>query len=530
MIAKHLLLIRRLVQTLSVFILVFIIWNTRYPLSGFINPEFYFLIDPFAMFITAVAERVFLPGLIYSALLLVITFAIGRAFCGWICPLGALLDFLSWSQQSVMKLFRKKTMEHDPLSLRHIKYAILAGVFIFALFGIQLAWFLDPITIFVRTFSFNVHPFITGVIDGGFMRLLKITDYPIWLESMYNTLREGFLSLSTPKFFHTGIILVVLAVIMMLSLVKRRFWCRYLCPLGATLALTAKGTFFQRDAGGCKKNCGVCMNLCRMNAIRSDNSYIREECILCLDCVVLCPNDKTSFFFKKLWGSEQHTGGQSKHPGSEQNIWVRANPVFSRAQFILMLHGLILTSLGATAPRHTRNKPQRPGTESNLRPPGALPEEEFVQRCIRCGNCMKVCPTNVLQPSSIGKGLGGTWSPVLDTRRGYCEYQCNLCGKVCPTDAIRELTIKHKQQFKIGLGVFNKKICLPYAKGENCIVCEEHCPVPDKAIKIRTSMVRGKLIKLPYVDTDLCIGCAICELKCPTAPDKGIVVIKVRDA
>jgi NAD-dependent dihydropyrimidine dehydrogenase PreA subunit len=143
---------------------------------------------------------------------------------------------------------------------------------------------------------------------------------------------------------------------------------------------------------------------------------------------------------------------------------------------------------------------------------------------------MKVCPTNVLQPSTTGTGVGGAWVPVMDTRRGYCEYQCNLCGQVCPTDAIRKLPLRRKQKVQIGIAQFDKKICIPYAKGENCIVCEEHCPVPEKAIRVRESLVKGKMVKLPYVVPDLCIGCAICELKCPTEPDKGIITLKVRDA
>jgi len=96
--------------------------------------------------------------------------------------------------------------------------------------------------------------------------------------------------------------------------------------------------------------------------------------------------------------------------------------------------------------------------------------------------------------------------------------------------AIRKLSMEEKQKVTIGIAVFNKRICLPYAKGEDCIVCEEHCPVKGKAIRVSEGVIKGKRVRLPYVVTDLCIGCAICELKCPTAPDKGIIVVKVREA
>ncbi len=517
---RHLLIIRRLAQTISVFLLVYILWNTRYPLSGYINPEFYFLIDPFAMIITSLAERVLLPGLIYASTLLLITFIAGRGFCGWICPLGALLDFLSYCRTLAMKIFHKKNREPEPLPLRHGKYLLLGAAVIAAGAGVQMAWFLDPITIFVRAFSFNIHPFISGSIDSGFKALLAAANYPEWLESAYDYLREGFLSLSTPDFTHAGTILIILLVILILSLVKRRFWCRYLCPLGATLALPAMASPLRRDVEQCKKNCGICGNLCRMNAIRRDNTYIKEECILCLDCVALCPGEKATFSFKR------------KRPGTAEKQ--AGTALMSRSQFIAAAGCALAASSPCAALAAEKlkapAKPARSGTVSRLRPPGSLPEEEFIQRCIRCGNCMKVCPTNVLQPLPVTDGPGAAWTPVLDTRRGYCEYQCNLCGRVCPTDAIRELPLAQKQKVKIGYGVFNKKICIPHAKGENCIVCEEHCPVAEKAIRVKEGVVKGKRVMLPYVIPDLCIGCAICELKCPTTPDKGIVVIKVRDA
>ena len=53
---------------------------------------------------------------------------------------------------------------------------------------------------------------------------------------------------------------------------------------------------------------------------------------------------------------------------------------------------------------------------------------------------MKVCPTNVIQPAVFDAGLEGFFTPQMDYRRAYCDWNCNECGKVCPTQAIRELT------------------------------------------------------------------------------------------
>ncbi len=533
--ALHLTALRRAGQGISVFLLLYIIWKTRYPLAEFISPELYFKIDPFAMFITSIAERILLPGLIFSIVALALTLLFGRAFCGWICPLGALLDFVSFITSLITRPFPKKKKEREPLTLRHVKYGLLAVILILALAGLQVAWFFDPITIFVRTASFTLHPAFNAAIDGAMTRLLRTSDYPFWIESLYDRMRESFLSITTPEFNHTGVILIVFAIILTLTLVTRRFWCRYLCPLGATLALPSRFSLLRRTTDLCLRSCGICKNLCRMNAIREDNSYIQSECILCLDCMDGCPGRKSTFSFRGKRGNPfPHTLSN----GSEQPIGVRAihrgqsndtgnGPSLTRGRFLLLgittLFAGLRTALAGPLPR----KRIRSGTAANLRPPGSLPEGEFVQRCIRCGNCMKICPTNVLQPASFQSGLAGAWAPQLDTSHGYCEYQCNLCGMVCPTDAISELAVEDKKRVQIGLALFDKKICTPYAEGINCIVCEEHCPIPDKAIRLVDATVKGKRVKQPVVIPGLCIGCAICENKCPTEPDKGVYMVRV---
>jgi Pyruvate/2-oxoacid:ferredoxin oxidoreductase delta subunit len=131
----------------------------------------------------------------------------------------------------------------------------------------------------------------------------------------------------------------------------------------------------------------------------------------------------------------------------------------------------------------------------------------------------------VLQPAILESGLSGIWTPRFDTGIGYCEYKCNLCGKVCPTGAITRLTGAQKMRTKMGLAEINQDICLPWSQGTECIVCEEHCPIADKAIKTIDKMGKnGTLIKYPIVDPSLCVGCAICEFKCPVTPEKAITV------
>jgi formate hydrogenlyase subunit 6/NADH:ubiquinone oxidoreductase subunit I len=145
---------------------------------------------------------------------------------------------------------------------------------------------------------------------------------------------------------------------------------------------------------------------------------------------------------------------------------------------------------------------------------------------------MKVCPTNALQPAAKEAGPEGIWTPFLVPKIGYCEYYCSLCTQVCPTGAIQELTVEAKTQVKIGTAWINKNRCIPWKFGDPCIVCEEHCPVSPKAIKMVDAEVllpdgSIKRPRAPFVETEVCIGCGICENKCPVLDSPAIYVTSI---
>jgi len=247
-----------------------------------------------------------------------------------------------------------------------------------------------------------------------------------------------------------------------------------------------------------------------MNAIPEDN--VREtnkvECIESFSCSETCPPKIKAITYRWRW-KPYHT------------------PVdYSRRRFIQTSFSSIvalgLLSIGIRS---------KDAYHRMIRPPGSIPENEFLDKCIRCEACVRICQSNgaCLQPDGIRGSLLDLWAPVANMRKGYCEHGCNLCGQVCPTEAILPLTLEQKQHTSMGLAYFNKNLCIPYAKYEDCIVCEEHCPTPDKAIKIEekdTVLPDGtvKRIKSPYIIKELCIGCGICEFKCPLPGEAGIVV------
>ena len=109
-----------------------------------------------------------------------------------------------------------------------------------------------------------------------------------------------------------------------------------------------------------------------------------------------------------------------------------------------------------------------------LRPPGALDESDFLSRCIRCGECMKVCPNNALQPTLTEAGLEGLWTPTLVPRIGYCEPSCVLCSEVCPTGAIWQITPREKG-WVVGVGAPNVS---PSAWAQRFTIAAAACPGP----------------------------------------------------
>lgn len=164
-------------------------------------------------------------------------------------------------------------------------------------------------------------------------------------------------------------------------------------------------------------------------------------------------------------------------------------------------------------------------TNNIIRPPGALPEEEFVDRCIRCNACFRACPTTTLIPAGMQGGLSGYGTPILDPREGGCLFECTACGDACPTGAIAALALEPKQRLKMGTAAVDVGRCLPYAKGKPCVVCVASCPT--EAIFVTATDKKlpwGDHLVIPGVNSLSCTGCGLCEAACPVEGAAAIMV------
>jgi NAD-dependent dihydropyrimidine dehydrogenase PreA subunit len=117
-------------------------------------------------------------------------------------------------------------------------------------------------------------------------------------------------------------------------------------------------------------------------------------------------------------------------------------------------------------------------------------------------------------------------------RMGYCDYSCNKCGGICPVEAIPLLDLEEKRRQVIGKAQIDRDRCIAWADHQDCIVCEEMCPLPQKAITLERTLVatahgNSISVQLPHVDRDVCIGCGICEFKCPVIGEAAIRVYPI---
>jgi MauM/NapG family ferredoxin protein len=451
-----------------------------------------FHLDPLSAVTMLMSSWMVTAGMLWSLVLVLLTVVFGRAFCGWICPVGTLHHFASWMTRAL----RKGAPQHVNRWRPHfrLKYLLLVALAVVALAGSLQTGLLDPLSLAARSFGSGLVPAMSSTAPlGGFrVRLFTVA----WL---------------------TGTIFLVLLAANRWIV---RWWCRALCPLGALLGWIARSSIYriEIDPDACT-HCNRCARDCQ-GADEPFAAHRVAECHVCLNCIAECPEG--AIRFKAFVPEAAPAGGVD----------------VGRRQLIgAAVAGAVVLPLF----RASSESASSPGPMA-IRPPGARDESEFLARCIRCGACVNACPTSALQPSMGEAGIEGAWTPVLVPRRGWCEPSCTLCGQVCPTGAIRALRIDEKGwsrpdegAVRIGTAFFDHGRCLPWAMSTPCIVCQEVCPTSPKAIWLEPLDVPrrdGALVRLqrPYIDPARCVGCGLCEAKCPVNDLAAVRVSRIGES
>jgi polyferredoxin len=459
--------------------------------------------DPLLILSHLIASRTVLAGSTLALIVILLTIAFGRAWCGWLCPLGTILDIFP------LERWRKKRPSPSE-GWRRIKFDFVIVILVAALLGNLTLLFFDPLTLLLRTLTVSIWPAMDRIVTALESLIMHVPALEGTLLTFDNLVRPAILPIQ-PVYYRNGVFYAAVFLgVILLDLLAARFWCRYLCPLGGALGWLSKVSIVRRKVRMECKGCTICTDICPTGTINPAKEYASDpsECTMCLNCLAACPRDQTTFV--PIFAPEKWTG---------------YNPDIKEG---LVAIGATVVAIALLKSNETAKR-QSPYL---IRPPGVRETNADVvdfTKCTRCNECIRVCPTGGLQPSVFEAGAAGFGSPILAPRLGYCDFSCNACGQICPVQAIPPLNLTRKREQVIGLAYINENRCIPWSDHQTCLICEEMCPLPEKAIKLETTEVWGSngeslSLQLPHVLREKCIGCGICEYKCPVSGEAAIRV------
>jgi len=481
-------------------------------------------LDPLVGLSTVLSTRTLYAGLLWGLATTVLTILLGRFFCGWMCPLGTFQQFFGWLARRRLSMpARVAQNRYHPW--QSLKYWILC--FLLAMSALDAAaslirtpswlttwplvpaliilvvWLWRPKALSVKFWGYVGSLAVIWLLAGFVLHEKQLPPAPLQIGLLdpiplvYRSINLIILPLAdsgtrllsvTPRQYDGNwLIAAIFLTILLLSTVVPRFFCRFVCPLGALFGVF--GRFALWRIGKSRAECLDC-HLCEKNcegACEPSTQIRQSECVLCLNCLNDCHHGLMTY------RTRPSAAGELSAPDLTRRALAVSFVSGALAVPMLRLNG----HLGANW------NPQL------IRPPGSLPEPEFLARCIKCGQCMRICPTNVIHPAGFEAGLEGLWTPVLNFRIGTsgCQVNCIACGNLCPTAAIRPISLTERQgsrefadqgPIRIGTAFVDPGRCLPWSMDRPCIVCQENCPVSPKAIFTREvfNPIRGPALSI----------------------------------
>jgi ferredoxin-type protein NapF len=336
-----------------------------------------------------------------------------------------------------------------------------------------------------------------------------------------------------------------------ISLIRKRWFCRYICPVGLLLdtvsgmklpvriwwkrcppigkyivLITAAGAilgyplFLWMDPLAFLNNAFSVYNATGILAAIVSLSGIVVLLLLTLTsgdiwCARICPLGATQDL---LENSGSFCANFRKTNKTESRVKAAPGNAFpsTRRIFIAVAAGLGFSLLAEKIG-------QARSDNAPLRPPGAIKEDEFTGLCMRCGNCIRACPSRIIHPDTGRSGVLGFLSPVVRYEMNYCNEKCNACTTVCPSGALQSLNLEQKNKYVIGKASVDTALCL-WGVSE-CHACLQPCPY--EAIEVRFDEEAYE--SFPGVDPAKCNGCGACEAVCPTGDLKAIKVLKMTE-